>query len=192
MASMEGGSSRVDRRRAATRARILAEAARRFAEEGFDSVRLDAVADAADVARGTLYSHFPTKDDLGQAIVRPVLERALRGVAGLSALPPREGVRGLFRLYVELYRDFGDALRLSYQMQSRPLGELAALHGEFMRGALGVLDRAARAGLLRTGDAALSARALARAAIPLLELYAGRADAEALFMESMEGLLLRG
>lgn len=33
-----------------------------FAEHGFDAVTMDAIASAADVARGTLYKHFPVKE----------------------------------------------------------------------------------------------------------------------------------
>jgi AcrR family transcriptional regulator len=189
---METERPRVDRRRARTPARILEVAARRFAERGFEEVRLDHIAEEADVARGTLYSHFDSKDALVTAILRPLLEHATAEVQALGALSGRDALRGLTSVYLDLWQRHRDALRLSYQLQARPLGELAQLHGAFLRGVLQVLEAADREGLLRVGSPVLAARVMSRVAVPLLELYAGRPGAESLFIESIEGLLLRG
>lgn len=182
---------RVARRRAATRGRILAVAARRFAETGPDGVRLDEVAEAADVARGTLYSHFRTKHDLLFAIVEPVLSQAARKTAPLTRLPARHGVNGLLALYLDLWRTYPDALRIAYKAQDIPIGELRTLHGRFLKGVMRVFERASRAGVLRADDAALAGHVLRQVAVPLLELYARHADGERIFVESLRGLLLR-
>lgn len=185
-------SPRVQRRRAEARDRILAVAAQRFADSGPDAVRLDEVADAADVARGTLYSHFRTKDQLLCAIVEPVLERAVRGAAPLARRDAREAVEGLLAVYLDLWRTHPDALRIAYKAQDLPLGAaVLALHRRFLGGVMRVLTRAERAGVLRTGDATLAAHVLRRVAVPLLELYAASPDFERLFVESAEGLLLK-
>jgi AcrR family transcriptional regulator len=183
--------SRVERRRARTRAHLVEIAARRFAERGFEEVRLDAIAEEADVARGTLYNHFATKDALLAAILRPFLEHAAAAAQALTILAGRDAVRGLGALYLDLFERFPDALRLSHQVKDRPPGELSQLHGAFLRAVLQVLDGAARAGVLRTGNAALAARVVSRVAVPLLELYGDRPGAQALFLESFEGLLVR-
>jgi AcrR family transcriptional regulator len=44
---------------------------RLFRDRGFDAVTMEEIAEAADVAKGTLYSHFPVKD----AIVAAFVER---------------------------------------------------------------------------------------------------------------------
>jgi AcrR family transcriptional regulator len=180
---------RVERRRAETRQRIVANAARQFAAAGPDAVRMDQVAQSADVARGTLYSHFPTKDDLLCAIVEPVLELAARRAAALARRGASEGVDGLLVLYLELWRTHPDALRIAYRAHDIPVGSVGVLHGRFIKGVMRVLERANRAGLLRAGDAALAGLVLRQVAVPLLELYAGRADRERLFAESVRGLL---
>jgi AcrR family transcriptional regulator len=185
-------SPRVLRRRAEARGRILAAAARRFAEAGPDAVRLDEVAEAADVARGTLYSHFRTKDALLSAIVQPVLERAVRQASALVRLDARRGVEGLLGVYLDLWRSHPDALRIAYKAQDLPIGaKILALHRRFLTGVMRVFERAARAGVLRSGDAALAAHVLRQVAVPLLELYAGSPRWDRLFMESVEGLLLK-
>lgn len=49
---------------AENRERILFEAARLFRERGSLSVGMDALADAAEMTHGSLYSHFKSKEDL--------------------------------------------------------------------------------------------------------------------------------
>jgi AcrR family transcriptional regulator len=182
---------RVERRRAEARGRIVAAASRRFAEAGPGAVRMDQVAEAADVARGTLYSHFPTKDDLLCAIVEPVLELAARRAAALARLGAREGVEGLLALYLELWQTYPDALRIAYKAHDIPIGNVTALHRRFLRGVMHVLERASESGLLRANDPALAGHVLRRVAVPLLELYAGHAGWEALFVDSVKGLLTK-
>lgn len=183
-------SSRVARRRAAQRERILAIAASRFADQGVERVRLDQVADLADLARNTLYSHFGTKDELVDAIVRPALEQGLRELRKLARAHPRERIDGILKLYLRLWEQHGDALRIAYRLHSLPPGPLAELHGAFAQGVLAALKSAARAGILRVSEPPIAARVVMRVAIPLLELYEGYDDAERLFVESMRGLLV--
>lgn len=181
---------RVLRRRAATRERIVANAARRFAEAGPDAVRLDEVAEAADVARGTLYSHFRTKDDLLCAIVEPVLRVAVRKTSTLGRVGAREGVEQLLRLYLDLWHAYPDALRIAYKAQDMPLGNLGELHRSFLKGMLRVFERASAAGVLRSGDPLLAGHVMRQVAVPLLELYARHADGDRLFVEGLRGLLV--
>ncbi|WP_336033446.1 TetR/AcrR family transcriptional regulator [Geodermatophilus sp. FMUSA9-8] len=52
------------RKKALTRAHVLATAQRLFAERGFDAVPIADVAAAADVAVQTVFNHFATKEEL--------------------------------------------------------------------------------------------------------------------------------
>ena len=183
-------ATRVERRRAATRDRILTTAARAFAVGGPDAVRLDELAEAADVARGTLYSHFRTKEALLGAIVAPVLDLGARRTTALAKLEPRQAVEGLLNLYLELWHAYPDALRIAYKAQDAPIGEAGALHLKFVRGVMRVFEHAGQAGVLRAGDPALAGHVLRQVAVPLLELYGGRGDADRLFLESLRSLLL--
>lgn len=58
-----------DLARARKRQAILATAARVFADNGYPGTDMQAVADAAGVAKGTLYLYFPSKEDLFLAAV---------------------------------------------------------------------------------------------------------------------------
>jgi AcrR family transcriptional regulator len=64
----------TEARKARTRERIVAAALEQVAEGGYRSAGVQAVALRADVATGTVYRHFPSKDDL----FAEVFERAAR------------------------------------------------------------------------------------------------------------------
>jgi len=53
-----------ERKKAATRAAIHDGAMRLFAAHGFAGTTIDQIAEAADVARATVFSYFPTKEDI--------------------------------------------------------------------------------------------------------------------------------
>jgi AcrR family transcriptional regulator len=182
---------RVERRRAATRDRIVVAAGRHFAAAGPDAVTLNQVADAADVARGTLYSHFQTKDALLCAIVEPVLRLAIRKTSALGRLDARNGIDQLLGLYLDLWRDHPDALRIAYRAQDIPVGDLGTLHRAFLTAVLRVFKKADHAGILRSGDPVLAGHVMRQVAVPLLELYGRHPGGNRLFVEGLRGLLLR-
>ena len=68
-------AARQSRRQAsiATRARLLAAAREAFARRGFQAASVDAIADAAGLTSGALYSQFAGKDELYATVVRDSL-----------------------------------------------------------------------------------------------------------------------
>jgi AcrR family transcriptional regulator len=64
-----------------TRRGLLTGAARAFAEQGVRGTSMQAIAAAAGVAKGTLYNHFRTKDDVLRVLLRAELDR-LTALAG--------------------------------------------------------------------------------------------------------------
>jgi AcrR family transcriptional regulator len=53
-----------ERKREQTRTRIVAAAVTLFTEHGFEAVTADAIAEAADCSRSTLFRYFGTKEDI--------------------------------------------------------------------------------------------------------------------------------
>ena len=67
-----------------TRRGLLAGAAQAFAEHGVRGTSMQAIAAAAGVAKGTLYNHFRTKDDVLAVLLRAELDRLSDLVTPLS------------------------------------------------------------------------------------------------------------
>lgn len=89
---------RADARR--NRARILDAAEQVFAEQGA-SGSTEEVARRAGVAIGTVFRHFPTKDDLLAAIMKNLLEQLVTEAGALSASEPRTALFTFFTRIVE-------------------------------------------------------------------------------------------
>ena len=74
MATAEAKPTRTDRRRAATRARLLGAARELFAEKGVGATRLGEITERADVAAGSLYNHFADKDEIVSTLLSEISE----------------------------------------------------------------------------------------------------------------------
>ncbi|MGW4652498.1 TetR/AcrR family transcriptional regulator [Kitasatospora sp. NPDC004289] len=139
---------RADARR--NRERILEAAVRAFAEQGPD-VPLDAIAKAAGVGSGTLYRHFPRREELVEAAYRNELARVCDSAAELlDAYPPDRAMRlwmDGFIAYLTAKQGMADALRAAVASGADPFAETL----ERLGGAIDSLLRAgAEAGLLRS------------------------------------------
>jgi AcrR family transcriptional regulator len=134
-------TDRRSRKRLATRRSIAEAAARLFAERGFDSVTVDAIADAADVGRMTVFNHFPRKEDLffdpEQEALAAVLTAVRTRRPGLSPLA------ALHRLAARLIREDAPPLRFSEESR-RFVDSIAASDGLKAR-ARALRDEAAQA-----------------------------------------------
>jgi AcrR family transcriptional regulator len=80
--------------------RMLGEAARLAAQGGFDAVQMREVAAAADVALGTLYRYFPSKEHLLVSAMMRQIESLSTGLA----IHPAEGATALDRVVDVLTR----------------------------------------------------------------------------------------
>jgi AcrR family transcriptional regulator len=72
-------------RKAQVRENIAAAGLEQVAEGGYQSASVQAVANRAGVATGTVYRHFPSKADLFAEVFRRATEREVDVVAGLLA-----------------------------------------------------------------------------------------------------------
>jgi len=82
--SAEGESPvRGQRRRAATRARLLDGALEVIAERGFHGASVEDICEAAGFTRGAFYSNFASKDELVLALFEASTDRLLEGIDAL-------------------------------------------------------------------------------------------------------------
>ncbi|MFK4654637.1 AcrR family transcriptional regulator [Bradyrhizobium japonicum] len=133
------------------RERVL-EAAKIVFNAGGPEASLEAVAKRAGVGIGTLYRHFPTREDLFEAVYRREVEQLSELAEQLkNAKDPVDALRRWLRSNVEFVatkKGMSAALALTFQSSS----ELAAFSMDRLTKAIGsLLDRAVAAGQMR-GD----------------------------------------
>jgi AcrR family transcriptional regulator len=85
-------NGRRQRKKDATSTAIVTAAMRLFEAEGFDAVTMERIAEAADIAKATLYRYFPVKEAILGAFLRtqsedwqPRTEEMIRTVPGTRA-----------------------------------------------------------------------------------------------------------
>jgi len=94
-----GRKPRADAQR--NRQRILEVAEQAFTRSGADT-SLDDIAKQAGVGPGTLYRHFPTREELLKAVYRNELENlAAAGEKFADTMPPLEALRAWLLLFVD-------------------------------------------------------------------------------------------
>ncbi|MVT74339.1 TetR family transcriptional regulator [Bradyrhizobium cajani] len=131
------------------RERVL-EAAKAVFSAGGPEASLEAVAKRAGVGIGTLYRHFPTREDLFEAVYRREVEQLSELAEQLkNAKDPVDALRRWLRSNVEFVatkKGMSAALALTFQSSS----ELAAFSMDRLTKAIGsLLDRAVAAGQMR-------------------------------------------
>ncbi len=113
------------------RARLVAAAGKQLREQGIEGVGVDALAKAADLTHGSVYSHFKSKDDLTAAAVAHALQTSFHEWMALTeGLAPDEAFRQMIRVYVSRHhRDSpGDGCSIA------TLGAGAGRGGKKLRG----------------------------------------------------------
>jgi AcrR family transcriptional regulator len=93
-----------ERQKADRTRRILEAASSLFRAQGYDAVRIEDIAAAAEVSAGTCYNYFSTKGDLLLAIVSMEVEEVVEAGRTVVESPPSsaaEALGGLIRLYYD-------------------------------------------------------------------------------------------
>ena len=104
-AALPPPTRRRARRKHARPTEIVDAALRLFAERGFAATKLEDVATAAGIGKGTIYLYFPTKEELFRAVVRQAVLPNLEAAAALAADPERSAadiLRGLAERFLTL------------------------------------------------------------------------------------------
>ncbi|MER5619848.1 helix-turn-helix domain-containing protein [Streptosporangium sp. NPDC002544] len=91
-----------------TRTSVLAAAREEFTEHGYALVKVDRIAERAELTRGAVYSNFPSKRALYLAVLIDMVENAAMGEPATSPTSPAE-VLGVFaRTWLERLPLVGD------------------------------------------------------------------------------------
>lgn len=147
MAEPSNRRLRADAQR--NRDRLLAVAARAFAEDGA-AATIDAIAREAGVGVGTIYRHFPTREALIEAAYRNELVGVCDAATELlDSLAPEKALRGWMDRFVDYMTTklgMGDALRAVIATGTNPYAESRELLDRALEQLLGaaVADDAIR------------------------------------------------
>ncbi|WP_354702236.1 hypothetical protein DSM112329_02591 [Paraconexibacter sp. AEG42_29] len=166
----ESNATRGARRRARTGAAILDAAERTFTDAGYRGAKMEDVADAADVAVGSIYSHFGNKDGLYLAVVERAVELFSRYMdqAYQDEWTPLEQVMACGDAYLRFHFEHPGAFRflafddidpaadIDAERRARVAAGIDALIEEFS----GKIQEAVDAGEARPLDARLTGRFL--------------------------------
>src|SRR5579875_418592 len=154
--------TRAERRRLATRARLLEAARALFAERGLHETSVAAIAERADIGLGTFYLHFADKDDLLAAILADDEARLARRIAQeTSAIAsPLARHRAGTRIYLEyaFERRYLFPILFDTIPASHPV--LRAVRERWVEGVAQLLHEAMAAGEIPPGEPLLLARLL--------------------------------
>jgi AcrR family transcriptional regulator len=119
------------RQKADRRERILEAAAALFRQSGYEAVKMEAIAAAAEVSIGTIYNYYQNKGDLLVAIVAMEVNEVLSEGEKVIARPPRnaeKAIDGLIANYIEhalvyLSKEmWRQAMAISTQQPESPFG----------------------------------------------------------------------
>ena len=95
--------SRRERKKLETRQALLEAAAALFHEQGYDETTVEAITEQADVAKGTFFNYFPSKEDLLGELTVWGVER-LRSALDVNQGAPASPVARI-KLLTQLMRD---------------------------------------------------------------------------------------
>jgi len=170
--------SRQDRRRAATRGKLLQAAKRLLATKGFHGTKIADIAAAADVGTGTFYLYFPTKDALFADLVRETAFAAKQAMDEAKA--PYTDVRERARVGGETFFRFADANRDVFKIlfgHSAQFDELLReVHQIFIADIETDFEAGVRAGVFQNLPPAFAAQAIVGMLTQLTSWWLDRRD----------------
>jgi AcrR family transcriptional regulator len=158
-------TERTEARKLATREAIIGAALAQVSAGGYASATVQAVAERAGVAVGTVYRHFPSKSELFAEVFRRASERELAVVIEVSAADGRPAAQRIALAVEAFCRRALAGPVLAYSLLAEPVDP--AVESERLRLRVGyrdafarVLDDGVTAGELRPHDIQIVAAAL--------------------------------
>jgi AcrR family transcriptional regulator len=148
-------------RQAAKREQIVGAASRVFAARPYHVVRMDDVAAAARVGKGTLYRYFPSKEDLYLGVVAEAFDLLIRQLERVEAedLPAAVALARMIEAIVETFARHLPFFRLMHQGEARLFLRkkqvVRARRDRIADGLARLLERGAQTGVFRKVDLAL-------------------------------------
>jgi AcrR family transcriptional regulator len=181
----------IRRRVADTRARVCEVAARKFNEESYAAVSIDAIVASAEIARSSFYRFFRDKDDLLRQIIDPVFDLAVQELAGIAVDQPESIVNGIADSYLQVWSQRRDGLVLSMKIGATLFPLVQQSHDRYVAAILVLMNHLHEARMLRHDDPRMAARLLALTTVPVLQVCERHPQFQNVFRSTLRGLLLK-
>ena len=146
---------------------LLTAARRVFGARGFDAATVDAIAAEAQVAKGTVYLYFPSKEAIYDAAFDAGLDQLIRQTAERlrAAADPRAAIRAFIEVRLEYFQEQPDFFRMYMVHVSRQIAGCAPtsrpdLMTQQTRALRELFARAVRSGAMRAVDPGAAAHAV--------------------------------
>ena len=131
------------------RQRILVVAKEAFAQSGANA-SLDDIAKQAGVGPGTLYRHFPSREDLLKAVYQAAAEKLATGATEFAeTLPPIEALRAWMMLFVDYIADKQIIAPALNALVDDPDKVYEASYGQIWKAVRSLVKRAIKSGDIR-------------------------------------------
>lgn len=155
-------SQRSEAARAARREEIIDAARRVFAERGFSGTTIADIADEAQIALGTVYLYFKSKDELFAALNQRLAELITAAASGEIVARSLEAAvrRRVERIFdaCSRNRDLVRVVVLNTDPGTAATRRIAAAEANRERPLVRMLEQALEAGLIRSGDPVIMTR----------------------------------
>ncbi|MFE6858963.1 TetR/AcrR family transcriptional regulator [Nocardia sp. NPDC057668] len=137
--------------KAARREQILDAAAKVFARKGFAASRIEDVAAAAGIAKGSVYLYFGSRDELLTGVFDSYAARSAETLADLGDGHALDQLERLVRGTVELLAAHPDHARVLLDVWANPPLDMTAMYRDYRAIIAELLTRARAEGALRAG-----------------------------------------
>ncbi len=194
-ASEDGRSTRAAAMRLARRRAVLESALRVFADKGYHQTRVSDILDEAEIARGTFYLYFESKNSIFHELIDELLADLRASVVGVElgdgAPTLREQIRSSIHRVVVGFHSRPELtamlLREAIGLDPEVDGKLEAFYGRIHSWLAEALLNGRRLGLLRSVDEDIVAWCVIGSLKELVRrTFEARADADALWRASGE------
>jgi AcrR family transcriptional regulator len=178
--------NRGTRRRARTRQKLTDAAAGLIAEKGVSGLRILEITEKADVALGSFYNHFESKEDLVEAVVADTIDvRAQAIVAQMASIEdPAEVVSFACRRVIRIAYDEPELAWLFVHLDRADVLFEAMVLPYWME----TLERGIKAGRFDIGDTHIALTGVTGGALAVMRAVLDRrygGDADAVFAEGV-------
>ena len=183
--SPEPTPTRGSRRRARTRQKLTAAASVLIAEKGVAGLRIQEITERADVALGSFYNHFGSKEELVEAVVADTIDVRARGIVARMATLEDSAVAVSYACRQVVSIAYADP-ELAWLFVNLDRADVL-FETMVLRAALGILDRGVADGRFGIGDTHIALTVMVGGALAVMRgILDGRYghDADSVFAES--------